>query len=127
MRTRLNQRKVDSAAPPPASKRQVFHWDTELRGFGLRVNSTGSKAFVLQTRSAGGGKSPRIVIGNYPDLTLSEARIRCRELLGKIAQGGDPFAERRSRRGEPTLGDYIETYAQQHLRASAAARSRSQC
>lgn len=35
-------------------------------------------------------------------------------MLGKIAQGGDPFAERRSRRAEPAIGDYIDTYVAQH-------------
>jgi integrase len=114
VRCRLNQKKVEAAALPPLGQRQHFVWDSELKGFGVRINDTGAKSFVLQTRAAGGG-SKRIVIGNWPGMTLSDARIRCRELLGQIAQGGDPFAERRSRRAEPTLGEYIDIYEAQHL------------
>jgi integrase len=112
VRCRLNQKKVESAALPTVAQRQIFWWDTQLTGFGLRINATGSRAFVVQVRTA--GRSQRVVVGHYPRMTLSDARLAAQVLLGQIAEGSDPLAERRRRRSELTLGKFIDVYAERH-------------
>ena len=50
-RDKLTLTKSVVDASPAASKR--FHvWDSELAGFGLRVESTGVKTFIAKYRSA---------------------------------------------------------------------------
>ena len=41
MSTRITKRVVDAASPDPA--RDVWIWDPEIKGFGLRVRANGRK------------------------------------------------------------------------------------
>ena len=56
--TRLTKRAVDQATPEP--KRYTL-WDTELKGFGLVVQPSGVKSYIVRYR-IGGGRS-----GTQPD------------------------------------------------------------
>jgi integrase len=57
-------------------------------------------------------------IGPFPILSATEARIRAKKLLGEVADGRDPGAERSAKRGELTFErlqkKYVEEYAQRH-------------
>jgi hypothetical protein len=90
---KLTKRIID-AIPYPVSG-QVFVRDHETRGFALRVTH-GSKTFVLEKKIH--GKKRRISIGRFGDLTVEQARNLARELIGKIASGGNPADERIAQR-----------------------------
>jgi integrase len=83
--------------PPAAGKYDHFHWDTELKGFGLRVtpktrtSPKGKKTFIFQGR-VGGIKSRRITIGPFPNYTVEQARGRATKLLVNMRDGIDPIA-----------------------------------
>lgn len=89
MRDKITKRKVDALKPNPA--KDEYLWDTEAKGFGLRVKPSGARSFVLsyyapelhQTRR-------RLTIGAYGPLTVDEARKKALELLARIADGEDP-------------------------------------
>ena len=68
MRVKLTKRQVDAAEA--ADDRDAFLWDSELRGFGLKITPAGRKVYVLQYRMGGRG-SPvrRYTIGNRGDFT----------------------------------------------------------
>jgi hypothetical protein len=51
---RLTKRVVDAAEP--GANRYVV-WDSELSGFGIRIEVSGTKAFVIRYRAAGGGRT----------------------------------------------------------------------
>lgn len=94
---KLTKRTVDAAKPAPE---RYIVWDTELSGFGLRVEPTGRKTFIARYR-AGGGRSGTLrqaTIGRYGTLTTDEARRLARKTLGAAAIGGDPVGERKSAR-----------------------------
>jgi len=98
----------------------AIHWDTELKGFGLRITVNGVKTFVLQHRV--NGKDRRLTIGRFGPLTAEEARREARKLLGAIATGRDPVAERRQAACDAvTLG---ETFAD-YLRARSELRPKT--
>ncbi|MDG1287904.1 MAG: integrase family protein [Rickettsiales bacterium] len=88
---KLTKRAIDDIALAEHGK-QKFYWDTELRGFGLRVGSA-SKTFIVQKDM--NGKSKRASIGRYGTWTLEEARKEAREHLVQMDKGVDVAAEKR--------------------------------
>ena len=68
---KLTKRGID-ALKPPAEGQEVY-WDTEVRGFGLRLLPSGLKTFILQYRNAEGIKR-RINLGRFGVLTVDQAR-----------------------------------------------------
>ena len=107
----LLTRSVVSAAEPRADRYHV--WDSKLAGFGLRVEKSGTKTFVVRYRADGGGRSaPRrlVTVGRYGPLTADEARKRARVLLAAVTTGEDPAGDRRTQRGEMTVRSLIELY-----------------
>src|SRR5712671_8144346 len=101
MRTKITKRAVDSLRP---AKGDQFLWDTELKGFGLKVTPAGSKIYILQYRKGGrGSPTKRVTIGRHGAVTPAQARDEATRLLGAIAQGSDPAAARADARSAPTV------------------------
>ena len=96
----------------PADKSWIA-WDDRLTGFGVRVQPSGTKSFVVNYRAGDGGrKAPnkRVVIGRYGRIAPDKARRLAQELLGRVAAGGDPAGDRAEARGIPTLADAFDGY-----------------
>lgn len=98
MKRRLTDRTLRSLKPAPSGKRyQVM--DAEVRQFGVRVNDKGEKAFILVARFT--SKNPvRRHFGEYPSMSLAEARERAKEWRKLLDQGKDPKVEEERRREE---------------------------
>lgn len=79
-KAKITERVIDTLRT--ASRRtgkSAFLWDTELRGFGLRVSANGHGAWLVQKWIGGRrGKLKRIVIGHHPPMTVEEARLKAR-------------------------------------------------
>ncbi len=85
----------------PADKKQIFLWDTESRGLGVRITPT-VKSFVFQGKF--NGKTIRIKIGDVRTLPIDfkdeenpGARQRANKLRSFIDKGIDPRLERQRR------------------------------
>src|SRR3990167_5889469 len=89
---RINKSAVDQAEAPP-SKDQEFYRDDQLKGFALRVTASGVKSFVVETLI--NKKVRRITLGKYGKLTAEQARKEAMSLLGRIARGENPIAEKK--------------------------------
>ncbi|WP_281823679.1 tyrosine-type recombinase/integrase [Jannaschia rubra] len=89
--------------------RDVFIWDGEVRGFGVRVKPSGTKTFLIQYRNAE-RRTRRFVIGKYGVLTVEMARRLARTHLASVIAGDDPSAERRARNGELTIAEVCDWY-----------------
>lgn len=87
--TKITKRCVDIAIFPVTG--QTFIRDAELKGFALRI-TPGSKSFIIEKRVD--GKVRRVTLGRYPELTAEQARKEAHKLLGQIAIGGNPIAEK---------------------------------
>lgn len=106
---RLTKATAESAALPVAGKNQVFYRDEQLKGFALRVTASGIKSFVVETSI--GNKIRRITLGRFGALTVEQARIEAKKLLGKIASGIDPIAERKHAKAKAvTLKEVFDDY-----------------
>ena len=90
MRTKLSPAFIAAAKCEPGAERSIF-WDESLPSFGLIVTGNGAKSFCVQYRA--NGRSRRI--GLKAALSLSDARKEAKAILGRVAKGGDPLAERR--------------------------------
>ena len=77
----LSDAKLRSLQAPP--KGQVEYRDASFKAgsFACRVSQGGSKTFLIKHRNR------RFTIGQYPTLSLSEARIEARKLLAEFTLG----------------------------------------
>ena len=110
VRLTLTKRSVEALVP---ADRPWIAWDNKLTGFGVRIQPSGTKSFLVNYRANGGGRfSPnrRVVVGRYGRITPEQARRQAQALLGRVAAGEDPAAERAQARGLPTLGEAFEDY-----------------
>ena len=103
--------------------RDAFLWDSELRGFGLRMAPTGLKTFVLQYRNLE-RRNRRLSIGRYGVFTTEEARAEARILLGEVARGRDPMQMRQDARSTPTVADICDWYLAEAEAGHLLGRSR---
>lgn len=89
--------------------REYVVWDTDVRRFGVRVYTTGTRLYVLRLRT--GGRQRWMTIGRHGDpWTPDMARNKALELLGKAAQGKDPVQERDIGKTKPTLAEFAQRY-----------------
>lgn len=84
---------IDALTCPPG-KRDAMFTDSEVKGFAIRVNATGSKTFLFNYRFA--GKPRRLIFGQYGELTLPQARKLAEAARGKVLAGGDPAGDKKA-------------------------------
>ena len=105
---KLTDSKIKSIKKP--EKRQYI-WE-DGSGFGIRVEPTGTKSFVLWYRF--NGKSEGVTLGKYPKIGLAEARAKAAKIREKIARGIDPRiqieAERQANRETYLIKDLVSEY-----------------
>lgn len=88
---------------------QKRYYDEIMKGFGVRVTSGGTRAFFIEKLV--NRKLRRITIGRYPELTVEQARRQAQKLLGQIATGIDPIAQRKEEKTKSiTLQEVFEAY-----------------
>jgi len=111
---RLTKRVVDAAECGERS--DTFIWDTELRGFGLRVSTGGAKSYVFQYRMKG-GTARRMTLGAHGSpWTTETARKEAERRLFQVRQGIDPAEEtRRKAETAKRLADEAAKEAAQNL------------
>lgn len=119
---KLIKKTVDLAQP---SDKERFIWDTELKGFGLKVFSSGSKTFVFQYRTQE-GKTKRLTIGKYSDsLTTDQARKLAKDKAHEVHAGRDPQGEKKARRDSLTINELLDMYVQSEKFAGNAETTRA--
>ncbi|RWC87641.1 MAG: DUF4102 domain-containing protein [Mesorhizobium sp.] len=109
----LTKRVVDFA---DKREQRYFIWDSELSGFGLRVETSGAKTFVVRYRAEGGGRSAAqrfVTIGRLGTFTPEQARKQAKTVLGGVARGEDPADERRAKRREMKITGLIDLYEEE--------------
>ena len=110
-RLRLNDKSVREAIPAKGRDYQIF--DTEVRGFSIRILRSGNRSFALDYRYAGAQR--RMAIGRWPEWTVTAARDRAKELRREIDEGHDPLSARGELREAPRINDMIDRYLAEHV------------
>ncbi|MGX1786513.1 tyrosine-type recombinase/integrase [Bosea sp. NPDC055332] len=107
---KLTKKIVDALQHEP--DRDVFAWDAEVRGFGVRLKPSGTRTFLIQYRNAE-RRTRRFVIGQYGILTVELARDLAKRKLASVIDGGDPAAERRAAREGMTVAEVCDWYLEE--------------
>lgn len=95
----------------PKSKRMDY-WCQGLSGFGIRISPKGTKTWIYYYRIE--SMKRRLSIGQYPAVTLREAKVLYQEAKKKVDRGIDPLLERQEQKqksfDELTLSELIALY-----------------
>ena len=97
----------------PVGEREAVFWDHELSGFGVRVYPSGTKVYLVQTRS--GGKSRRVTIGRHGVLSAEQARRKAAQFIASIKAGEEPARTQSAPDGGPTIAEVAERYMKEHV------------
>lgn len=111
---KLTARTAERSKPDPAGEYRIQ--DPEVPGLSLRVRPGGRKSFILRFRTRE-GRQRLLTLGDYPDISVQEARKRARRDRGIVADGGDPLEDRKRARGgtlEEVAERWLEEYAKPH-------------
>lgn len=114
---KITKRNVD-AAPTPVGN-DAYYWDTDLRGFGLRVTPRGVRSYVVQYRMPGLA-ARRMTIGVHGSpWTPEKARDRAEAILFNVKRGDDPVVAARKRQRaaiDLEFSRYVETFTEGYLK-----------
>ena len=107
---------IRKLTPDAAGRYDV--WDTNVRGFGVRVFKSGVKSFFLSYHMS--DRKRRDTLGRYPDVSLADARKLAYERRAQIARGEDPVARTtaNSKTFKKVVGDFIERHILRHNKES---------
>jgi integrase len=89
---KLTQRRIDDLECP-VGKKDALVFDDEQRGLGVRITARGGKSYLAQYAIA--GVKRRIPLGSCSAISLAAAREAVQAILGDVAKGRDPAAERK--------------------------------
>ena len=106
MRIKLTKSNIDKLKPEAV---RFEAWDTEISGFGLRVQPKGERVYTLKYRFA--GDNDWLTIGRHGSpWTPDGARAEAKRLLGEVAHGVDPAEKRGADRKAIRFGDLCNVY-----------------
>ena len=111
---------IDSLKP---TGQEQFVWDTELRGFAVRIMKSGRMSYALQYKTAQGA-TRRMVIGQIGALTPDEARKLAKARLAEVEAGRDPSAERNEKREALTVAELCAIYMSAAKKGAVTTRFR---
>lgn len=120
---KITKRVVDAAEILPA---EYVIWDTELKGFGVRVRPSGAKVYAVSYRPLGAGRTAtkkRITLGATNVLSVEEARKLANEALSDIRKGTDPMLDRKAERDAITVEGLLLDYLDLHARPKRKAKT----
>ena len=124
MQGKITKRSVDALRPSPGGAETVL-WDRELKGFGVRVQKSDGKAYILKYRAGQGRAAPvrKYTIGKHGKLTPDEARAEAKRLLALVAHGKDPAGAKTAAKTAPTLAGLAQRFLIEHVEAKRKART----
>jgi integrase len=107
---KLTDKLIKSLPSPPSANRITY--DTEVKGFGVRITAAGARAFILNYRVS--GRERRYTIGSYPDWSVAAAREQAKGLKREIDLGKDPMGRRHEDRAAPSVAALAKRYLAEH-------------
>lgn len=110
---KLTKRAVDGIEPGNAIG---FWYDTDLKGFGLKVMPSGVMTWIVEYRPGAGGRGVskrRMTLGKAGALTPDEARALAKDILAKVHAGQDPAALKMEAKAAKTVTELCDLYLEE--------------
>jgi integrase len=82
------------------AKAEYFEVVDGTTGLRLAVFPSGARSWIARYRRPGSGRTAKLTLGRYPDLSLSAARIRVAEARAAVGKGADPGEDKRCKKIE---------------------------
>lgn len=102
-RIRLTVKFITAAKP---QEKEYTLWDTQLAHFGVRIQPSGVRSYILQTRVR--GRMRKVTLGRFPELSLDAARREGASTLAQWWGGGDIAPQRKKK--APLFRDFAIRY-----------------
>ncbi len=110
---RITKRCVEAQKP---SDKPEYLWDSGLSGFGVKTLPSGRKTYIVQYRVGGrAGRTRRISLGVHGNVTTELARVEAKKLLGQVAIGIDPLADKDAAKNAKTVEDILKIFLAEHV------------
>ena len=116
---KFNFTKSDIEKLTSPEKGVITYFDTGFKGLKLYVTANGVKTFFV--RKMVNGRDERFILGQYPDLSIQNARDKALLTLSDLANGRNPNEEKKANRAEQKLGDlfieFMERYSKKEKKS----------
>ena len=115
----INLTKAEINKLPTPKKGLLYCKDTKEKGLSLYITANRIITFFIRKRIS--GKDERVLIGNFPEITIENARKQARIIKVQLASGVNPNQEKKGLKKEISFGDlfgeYMERYSKKHKRS----------
>lgn len=112
MADKLNKTLIDGLEAKP---KQYRVWDSDIKGFGLRVSPKGKKTFFVQYTRLD-NKKDSFTIGTYGAITLKQAKDIAQDRLAEVRGGKDPKIQRKLAKGYPTISAFMDEFLDRYAK-----------
>lgn len=106
--TKITKKIVDALMPSNDGK-DIIIWDSEIKGFGVRVMPSNVKSYIIKYRTIE-GRQRKMTIGRVGIITTDQARNLARLKLAEVIGGNDPAAQRQEMRKSITISELCDEY-----------------
>ena len=104
------------AIKPKAERFEV--WETNGKGFGLRISPAGKKSWIYLYRFD--GRARRLTLGAYPDMGLADAHEAHAKAKRELSKGTDPGEKdqlkKAAHRNAFTVANLVNEYIERHAK-----------
>jgi integrase len=117
----MTRRLTDIAVKAIKPKAEYFEEVDGTSGLRLAIFPSGKKSWIARYRRPDSGKTAKLTIGKYPEISLSTARIRVSEARDAVSKGTDPGENKKRAKISANeaeaarRADTIELHVKQHL------------
>jgi len=106
----------------PANASMASLRDANIKGLELRATA-GKKVWRLHYVRKSDKQRSVVHIGDYPAVTLKDARFKASALKADIANGGDPASGIRAKKEAPTFAEVADMWLEQHAKPKKREKS----
>lgn len=92
---------------------RLERWDDEVIGLGVRCTALGRKTWTF--RYSFYGALYRVTLGEYPSMSLDEARARGTQLRGEVLAGDPPHLQELNNRKQIAFLEFADEFLHKHV------------
>lgn len=112
----LNFTKTNIQSIPIPVKGKTIYKDTKEKGLSLYITANGTISFFIRKRIY--GRDERVIIGNFPEMSIENARKQSLNIKSQVAEGIDPNEDKRKMRAEITFYEMFTQFMERYSKIS---------